>query len=280
MAAVNAEGAGVNYAKRNGTISTESLNFSILNPPDTLFSDANNNSIVLRLDYGDTVFLFSGDAENEAEANMLATEGELWAQVLKVGHHGSKTASSIEFLGKVNSDIAIISCGEGNSYGHPHDITLKNLSNLGITIYRTDIYGNIILESDGVTYRVVEGNPFTYIEEKEQEKEQELPQEEQPIEEEQQVTYGINVVSLTSPISRGSQASITINTAPNVLCTIAVYYKSGKSTAQGLEPKNSDGNGNCTWSWKVGTRTTPGDWKIVLTAEGIGSIETFFTVTN
>ena len=278
MAAVNAEGAEVNYAKRNGIISTESLIFSILNPPDTLFSDANNNSIVLRLDYGDIVFLFTGDAEKEAEASMLATESELWAQILKVGHHGSKTASSIEFLGKVNPDIAIISCGEGNRYGHPHDITLNNLSNLGITIYRTDISGNIIVESDGVTYRVVEGNPFTYIEEKEQEKEQELPQEEQPIEEEQQITYGINVVSLTSPISRGSQASITINTAPNVLCTIAVYYKSGPSTAQGLDPKNSDGNGNCTWSWKVGTRTTPGNWKIVITADGVGQTETTFTV--
>ena len=279
MAAVNAEGAEVNQAKRNGTISTESLNFSILNPPDTLFSDTNNNSIVLRLDYGDTVFLFTGDAENEAEANMLATESELWAQILKVGHHGSSSASSIEFLRKVNPDIAIISCGEGNSYGHPHDITLNNLSNLGIIIYRTDESGDIIVESDGITYRVVEGNPFIYIEEKEQEKEQDLSQEEQPVEE-QQLTYGINVVSLTSPISRGSQASITINTAPNVLCTIAVYYKSGKSEAQGLEPKNSDGNGNCTWSWKVGSRTTPGDWKIVLTAEGVGQTETYFTVTE
>jgi len=280
MSAVNAEGAEVNYAKRGGTISTENLNFSILNPPDTLFSDTNNNSIVLRLEYGDTVFLFSGDAEKEAEASMLATESNLWAQILKAGHHGSKTASTIDFLRKVNPDIAIISCGEGNSYGHPHDITLKNLSNLGITIYRTDISGDIIVESDGLTYRVVEGNPFTYIEEKEQEKEQELSQEEQPVEEEQQVTYGINVLSLTSPISRGSQASITINTAPNVLCTIAVYYKSGKSEAQGLEPKNSDGNGNCTWSWKVGSRTTPGDWKIVITAEGVGQIETYFTVTE
>ncbi|GAG85266.1 unnamed protein product, partial [marine sediment metagenome] len=58
------------------------------------------------------------------------------------------------------------------------------------------------------------------------------------------------------------------------------YYKSGKSETQGLEPKNSDGNGNCTWSWKVGSRTTPGDWKIVIKAEGVGQIETYFTVTE
>ncbi len=110
--------------------------------------------------------------------------------------------------------------------------------------------------------------------------EEEAPQEEEPPQEEQQVTYGINIVSLTSPISRGSQASITINTAPNVRCTITVHYKSGPSKAQGLDPKNSDGNGNCTWSWKVGTRTTPGDWRVVLTADGVGQTETYFTVTK
>ncbi len=69
-------------------------------------------------------------------------------------------------------------------------------------------------------------------------------------------------------------------TAPNVQCSITVHYKSGPSKAKGLDPKNSDGSGNCTWSWKVGTRTTPGDWKIVLKAEGIGQTETYFTVTE
>lgn len=93
-------------------------------------------------------------------------------------------------------------------------------------------------------------------------------------------TYGIEVVSLTSPVSRGSQASITINTVPDIQCIIKVYYKSGPSKAKGLEPKNSDGNGSCTWSWEVGNRTTPGDWKIVLAAEGVGQIETYFTVTE
>lgn len=117
-------------------------------------------------------------------------------------------------------------------------------------------------------------------EESQEEQTQQEEQQQEEQQEQQQVTYGINVVSLASPISRGSQASITINTAPNVLCTITVYYKSGPSTAQGLEPKNSDSNGNCTWSWKVGTRTTPGNWKIVLTANGVGQTETTFTVTE
>jgi hypothetical protein len=109
---------------------------------------------------------------------------------------------------------------------------------------------------------------------------EDIPQQEKEEEqqEQQQISYGINIVSLTSPISRGSQASITINTAPNVRCTITVYYKSGPSKAKGLDTKNSDSNGNCTWSWKVGTRTTPGNWRIVLTAEGVGQTETTFTV--
>ena len=94
------------------------------------------------------------------------------------------------------------------------------------------------------------------------------------------VENGYAQVATYPPDSRGAQASITINTAPNIRCTITVYYKSGALEAQGLEPKNSDGNGNCTWSWKVGTRTTPGNWRIVLTADGVGQTETTFTVTE
>ena len=106
---------------------------------------------------------------------------------------------------------------------------------------------------------------------------QQTTQETEP---QQQPTNSIQVTSLTSPINRGAYATISILTAPNVLCTITVYYKSGPSEAQGLEPKMSDGNGNCTWTWKVGTRTTPGNWKIVLTAGGVGQTETYFTVTE
>jgi len=110
--------------------------------------------------------------------------------------------------------------------------------------------------------------------------EEEEPVVGEELEEEVIATQGIEIVSLTSPIARGSNATITIKTTPNILCAITVYYKSGASKASGLEPKNSDGNGSCTWSWKVGSRTTPGDWKIVLTAEGVGQIETYFTVTK
>jgi len=147
-----------------------------------------------------------------------------------------------------------------------------------VATYPPDVeYADYFLE---LQRKAVEEEKGFWAEAEEETQEEQAQQEEQQQEqqEEQQVTYGINMVSLASPISRGSQVSITINTAPNVLCTIAVYYKSGPSTAQGLDPKNSDGNGNCTWSWKVGTRTTPGNWKIVITADGVGQTETTFTV--
>jgi len=114
-------------------------------------------------------------------------------------------------------------------------------------------------------------------EQQEQEQQEEPQQEEPPVEE---PSYGITVTQLTSPISRGSNATIAINTAPNTYCTITVYYKSGASCAKGLDPKNSDGNGNCSWTWKVGTRTTPGDWKIVINVQDLGQIEQYFTVTK
>ena len=154
ITAVNAEGAGVNQAKRNGTISTESLNFSILNPPDTLFSEINNNSIVLRLEYGDIALLFTGDAEKEAEASMLASEGELQAQILKAGHHCSRTASSKPFLEKVKPETVICMVGEDNRYGHPHQETLTALEDIGAGIYRTDTDGTIIVLTDGIDYKI------------------------------------------------------------------------------------------------------------------------------
>ncbi len=105
---------------------------------------------------------------------------------------------------------------------------------------------------------------------------------EEPVEEnvKEKLITDIEILSLTSPVERGAKASISIKTNPNMLCTITVYYKSGASKAQGLDPKNSDGNGNCSWTWKVGTRTTPGDWRIVIKVQNIGQIEQYFTVTG
>lgn len=128
--------------------------------PDTPFisgseSDLNNNSIVIRLVYGDFSMLLTGDAEQEAEGRMLKKfAGELKSQVLKSGHHGSRSSSSLPFLEVVKPEVAIISDGVNNDYHHPHPSTLKKYDKLKIKVYRTDTDGTVTVDSDGKTYNI------------------------------------------------------------------------------------------------------------------------------
>lgn len=110
-------------------------------------SDLNNTSIVLRMSFGNTVYLFTGDATSKTENNIL--DKEIEADVLKVGHHGSSYSTTNDFLDKVNPKYAIIQVGENNSYGHPNDDILEKLKTRNIKVYRTDLDGTIKLISDG-----------------------------------------------------------------------------------------------------------------------------------
>ena len=270
MSAVNAEGAQVFTARRGGTIHAGSLTFSVLNPAD-LSGSINDNSIVLNLRYGEVDLLFDGDAEQQAEASMLATGIVPDLDVLKVGHHGSRTASSIQFLEVARPECAIYMAEQGNSYGHPHEETITNLCEIGAEIYGTDIHGTITITTDGVTYTVLPSNNLPPV----ACQEPAIPSP--PVDE-----LALEIVSVTSPVSPGAYATLEARAPPRALCTIAVYYKSGRSTASGLGPKQADNNGYASWTWKVGTRTTPGSWRIVVTATYEGqtvSQETYFTVT-
>lgn len=122
----------------------------LLAPNSTGYKDINDYSAVLRLVYGKNIFLFTGDAEAQSESEMLPLGSQLKADVLKVGHHGSRTSSSAAFLKLVSPKYAVISVGKGNSYGHPTQEALSRLSGIGATIYRTDESGTIVCESDGV----------------------------------------------------------------------------------------------------------------------------------
>jgi len=155
MNAVEVENAQVNIGKRGNKITAGNLTLTILNPFD-LSGTTNNNSIVTELDYGNVDFLFEGDTERESEARMLsASDIPLHhVQVLKVGHHGSKTASSPAFLARVMPEIAVYMAGVGNSYGHPHKVTIDTLKNIGAAIFGTDVNGNILVRTDGITYSV------------------------------------------------------------------------------------------------------------------------------
>ena len=130
-----------------------SASVQVIGPVQT-YSDPNNGSLVLRVDYGGTSFLFTGDMEQNAEADLMDSGANVRADVLKVGHHGSPTSSSEAFLEAVAPSIAVISVGEDNDYGHPSADVLARLEALGTTIYRTDTQGEIIITSDGQTLTV------------------------------------------------------------------------------------------------------------------------------
>lgn len=122
--------------------------FTILSP-DGLGGDSNNNSVAILLTHGDNVFLFTGDAEEEAEEIMLENGISVDADVYKAGHHGSRTSSSEEWLEAVSPLYVVISCGDGNRYGHPHAETLNKLRAMGAKVFRTDEQGSVVAVSDG-----------------------------------------------------------------------------------------------------------------------------------
>ena len=114
-------------------------------------SDTNDTSIVLMITYGETKFLFTGDAEREAEQVILSSGADLSAAVLKVGHHGSDTSTTYPFLREIMPTYAVISVGTGNTYGHPTEDTLSRLRDADVKVYRTDLQGDIKCTSDGKT---------------------------------------------------------------------------------------------------------------------------------
>ena len=117
--------------------------------------EENDMSIVLRVDYAETSFFFTGDAEIMSEEMMLSDKIPLRADVLKVAHHGSRYSSSPEFLAAVKPKWAIISCGKGNAYGHPNEEVLQAFSQM--TVLRTDQLGSIVFHSDGVALSMEAG---------------------------------------------------------------------------------------------------------------------------
>ncbi len=126
--------------------------------PVKSYAETNDTSLVCRVDYGEVSFLFTGDMETPAEGDMLDAGAKVKADVLKVGHHGSSTSTSYRFLYEVDPQYAVISCGEGNSYGHPEDEVLSRLRDAGVTTYRTDLSGTVIATSDGETITFSTGN--------------------------------------------------------------------------------------------------------------------------
>ena len=114
-------------------------------------NNVNDDSLVMRLTYGDTSFLFTGDMTADSEKEIIEDGENVKCDVLKVGHHGSSGSSCYQFLYEAEPKIAVISCGRDNDYGHPHEETLGRLKDAGVTVYRTDELGSIVIFSDGIT---------------------------------------------------------------------------------------------------------------------------------
>ena len=125
--------------------------FTFLGPVSEDPDNLNNTSIIMRGVFGETSFLFTGDAERESELAVLDTGNVLQSTVLLAGHHGSSTSNSYVFLREVMPQFTVISVGKGNDYGHPHDEVLSRFKNLNAEIYRTDLQGTVIAHSDGKT---------------------------------------------------------------------------------------------------------------------------------
>jgi len=152
LLSIEGKGLKIKTAKTGVVVLKQgNLEASFIAPADTGYDDLNNYSAIMRIQYGNTAFLLTGDAGTVSETQMIASGANLKADVLKVGHHGSSHSSSIRFLAAVSPRYAVISVGAGNDYGHPSEKTITKLRKAGIKVLRTDQLGTIIFFSDGRT---------------------------------------------------------------------------------------------------------------------------------
>jgi len=141
------KGGGITVPKAGGKYTLGSAEVTVLGLNAS--ADDNDRSIILNIKYGKTTFLFTGDAERDAEQALLDSKADISAAVLKVGHHGSDGATTYPFLRAVMPTCAVISVGADNGYGHPTEAVLSRLKDAGTKVYRTDINGDIVIKSDG-----------------------------------------------------------------------------------------------------------------------------------
>ena len=241
LTTISNKGLKVKTAKSGVVIlSEDNLKLEFIAPNSDNYSDLNNYSAVLKLTYLDNTFLFMGDAETLSEDEITA---DVNADVIKVGHHGSDSSSGIEFVKKVSPEYAIIMVGEGNSYNHPYQTIIDRYLSVGAKVLRTDLDGNIVCNSDGKEVSC-KGDKDSSSNSS------------------SSTTSNINLISLTSPVKKGSEASISIKGLPNTTYDIDVIYSSGASKASGLEDKVSDSEGNVNWTFKVSSNVKVGTYEV------------------
>ena len=259
LTTISNKGLKVKTAKSGVVVlSEDNLKLEFIAPNSDNYSNLNNYSAVLKLTYLDNTFLFMGDAETLSEDEITS---DVDADVIKVGHHGSDSSSSVEFVKKVSPEYAIIMVGEGNSYNHPYQSIIDRYESVGAKVLRTDLDGNIICDSDGVDV-TCKGD-------------KESSSDSSP----RTTSSNINLVSLDSPVSKGSDVTVSIKGLPNTTYDIDVIYSSGASKASGLEDKTSDSAGNVSWTFKVSSNVKPGTYEVKI-SDGKDSASYSLEVTD
>ncbi|MNJ60190.1 ComEC family competence protein [compost metagenome] len=153
LQSISSKGLKVKNAKSGLTLNwDEQVTVNMIAPVNTT-DDKNNMSAVIKVVYGNTSFLLTGDAERESEADILSSGVDLQADVMLVGHHGSKSSTTAAFLKQVNPKFGVIQVGD-NSYGHPKQTILDRLNKAGVEVYRNDLQGTIEIDSDGQQYHI------------------------------------------------------------------------------------------------------------------------------
>lgn len=220
-------------------VDDDNLKLEFIAPNSDSYDNLNNYSAVVKLSYFNNSFLFMGDAEVLVEKEITS---DVSSDVIKVGHHGSDSSSSLDFVKRVSPDYAIIMVGKDNSYNHPYQSILDRYSSVGSKILRTDLDGNIVCNSDGSKVSCNGDKKSLGGETK----------------------NNIKLVSLTSPVKKGDNATISIKGLPNTTYDIDVMYSSGKSKAKGLLDKVSDSEGNVNWTFKVSSNVKPGIYDVII----------------
>ena len=257
LTAIKNKGLKIKTAKSGVVVlDDDNLKLEFIAPNSDNYSELNNYSAVLKLTYLNNTFLFMGDAETLSEDEITS---DVDADVIKVGHHGSDSSSGIEFVNKVSPEYAIIMVGEGNSYNHPYQSIIDRYESVGAKVLRTDLDGNIVCDSDGVE--------VTCSGDKESSSDS------------SNSTSNINLVGLTSPVSRGGDVTVSIKGLPNTTYDIDVMYSSGESKASGLEDKTSDSEGNVSWTFKVSSNVKPGTYEVKI-ADGEDNASYSLEVTD
>lgn len=149
LEAVEAQELNLTIPAAGDTITLGSSTLTFITPLTEPCPGTNNTSLVTKIEYGETSFLFTGDIEKDAEKLILESGMDISADVLKVGHHGGETSTTYTFLREIMPELAVISVGNDNSYGHPTEEVLSRLRDSDTKVYRTDMQGHIVIESDG-----------------------------------------------------------------------------------------------------------------------------------